>query len=169
MIHSKRDERMVLVNKVAGIIQQRMKEANIKGEIKGRPKHFYSIYKKMKKQGKTFDQIYDLVAVRVIVETIRDCYTVLGDIHSIWKPIPGRFKDYIAMPKPNMYQSLHTTVMTNFGQVFEIQIRTYEMNRVAKYGIAAHWKYKEGKSPKKKPKWTTSLASYSRFLMCRAT
>lgn len=164
MIHSKRDERMVLVNKVAGIIQQRMKEANIKGEIKGRPKHFYSIYKKMKKQGKTFDQIYDLVAVRVIVETIRDCYTVLGDIHSIWKPIPGRFKDYIAMPKPNMYQSLHTTVMTNFGQVFEIQIRTYEMNRVAEYGIAAHWKYKEGKKPEEETEMDHKLSFIQQVL-----
>ncbi|MDI9487140.1 MAG: bifunctional (p)ppGpp synthetase/guanosine-3',5'-bis(diphosphate) 3'-pyrophosphohydrolase [Bacillota bacterium] len=145
-IDIKREERMELVNKVASIIEDRLKQSGIKGEVKGRPKHFYSIYKKMKKQGKTFDQIYDLIAVRVIVETIKDCYTILGDIHSIWKPIPRRFKDYIAMPKPNMYQSLHTTVMTNFGQIFEIQIRTYEMNRIAEYGIAAHWKYKEGKT-----------------------
>ena len=144
-INIKRDERMIFVDKLAKMIEQRLKDSGINGEVKGRPKHFYSIFKKMKTQGKTFDQIYDLVAVRVIVENIRDCYTVLGDIHSIWKPIPGRFKDYIAMPKPNFYQSLHTTVVTNFGQVFEIQIRTFEMNKVAEYGIAAHWKYKEGK------------------------
>ncbi len=139
-----RDARMKLVNKVADELSAQLKDLNMKFEIKGRPKHYYSIYKKMKNQHKTFEQIYDLVAVRVIVENIGDCYTVLGIIHSMWKPIPGRFKDYIASPKPNMYQSLHTTIVTNFGQVFEIQIRTFEMNRVAEYGIAAHWRYKEG-------------------------
>ncbi len=139
-----RDARMKLVNKVADELSSQLKDLNMKFEIKGRPKHYYSIYKKMKNQHKTFEQIYDLVAVRVIVENIGDCYTVLGIIHSMWKPIPGRFKDYIASPKPNMYQSLHTTIVTNFGQVFEIQIRTFEMNRVAEYGIAAHWRYKEG-------------------------
>ncbi|MFW5780659.1 MAG: RelA/SpoT family protein, partial [Bacillota bacterium] len=149
-IDVKREERMEMVNKVASIIEKRLKQSNIEGEVRGRPKHFYSIYKKMKTQGKTFDQIYDLIAVRVIVKTVKDCYTILGDIHSIWKPIPGRFKDYIAMPKQNMYQSLHTTVMTNFGQIFEIQIRTYEMNEIAEYGIAAHWKYKEGRTKQDK-------------------
>ena len=139
-----RDARMKLVNKVADELSVQLKDLNMKFEIKGRPKHYYSIFKKMKNQHKTFEQIYDLVAVRVIVENIGDCYTVLGIIHSMWKPIPGRFKDYIASPKPNMYQSLHTTIVTNFGQVFEIQIRTFEMNRVAEYGIAAHWRYKEG-------------------------
>ena len=139
-----RGERMKLVNKVKDELSAALKDLNMEFEIKGRPKHFYSIYKKMKNQNKTFEQIYDLVAVRVIVNTIGDCYTVLGIIHSMWKPIPGRFKDYIASPKPNMYQSLHTTIVTNFGQVFEIQIRTVEMNRVAEYGIAAHWRYKEG-------------------------
>lgn len=141
-----RDARMVLVNKVAEELSQQLNDLKMKFEIKGRPKHYYSIFKKMKNQQKTFEQIYDLVAVRVIVENMSDCYTVLGIIHSLWRPIPGRFKDYIASPKPNMYQSLHTTIVTNFGQIFEIQIRTFEMNRVAEYGIAAHWRYKEGTS-----------------------
>lgn len=141
-----RDERMKLVNKVSDELSNALKDLNLHYEIKGRPKHLYSIYKKMTDQHKTFDQIYDLIAVRVIVDNIGDCYTVLGIIHSMWKPIPGRFKDYIASPKPNMYQSLHTTIVTNFGQIFEIQIRTVEMNRVAEYGIAAHWRYKEGSS-----------------------
>lgn len=145
-IDKRRGERMGLVMRVAFELEVQLKELGIQGEVKGRPKHLYSIYKKMKNQNKTLDQIYDLVAVRVIVRNVRECYTVLGIIHSTWKPIPGRFKDYIAMPKPNLYQSLHTTVMTNFGQIFEIQIRTYEMNRIAEYGIAAHWKYKEGKT-----------------------
>ncbi len=145
-IDVRRGERMGFVMRLASEIEVELNELNIKGEVKGRPKHFYSIYKKMKTQGKTLEQVYDLIAIRVIVENIRDCYTVLGIIHSKWKPIPGRFKDYIAMPKPNLYQSLHTTVVTDFGQIFEIQIRTYEMNRIAEYGIAAHWKYKEGKS-----------------------
>lgn len=143
-LDDQRDARMILVNKIADELSNQLKDLNMQFEIKGRPKHFYSIFKKMKNQNKTFEQIYDLVAVRVIVDTIGDCYTVLGIIHSMWKPIPGRFKDYIASPKPNMYQSLHTTIVTNFGQIFEIQIRTVEMNRIAEYGIAAHWRYKEG-------------------------
>lgn len=141
----KRAERQELVNRICSQLTSLLEELNIKGEVSGRPKHFYSIYKKMKNNNRTFDQIYDLTAVRVIVENVKDCYEVLGMIHTMWKPIPGRFKDYIAVPKPNNYQSLHTTVMTTFGMPFEIQIRTYEMHKIAEYGIAAHWKYKENR------------------------
>lgn len=141
----KRAERQELVNRICSRLTSLLEELNVKGEVSGRPKHFYSIYKKMKNNNRTFDQIYDLTAVRVIVENIKDCYEVLGMIHTMWKPIPGRFKDYIAVPKPNNYQSLHTTVMTTFGMPFEIQIRTYEMHKIAEYGIAAHWKYKENR------------------------
>lgn len=145
-IHQKMSERQNFVDFVVEQLKSMLEESKIQGEVFGRPKHFYSIYRKMKNQGKTLDQIYDLCAVRVIVNTMEECYELLGKIHKQWKPVPGRIKDYIATPKRNMYQSLHTTVVTNFGQYFEIQIRTFEMHKMAEYGIAAHWKYKEGKS-----------------------
>ncbi|MCH5142469.1 MAG: bifunctional (p)ppGpp synthetase/guanosine-3',5'-bis(diphosphate) 3'-pyrophosphohydrolase [Clostridiales bacterium] len=145
-IHQELIERQNFVQFVVDQIKEMLKESNIKGEVIGRPKHFYSIYRKMKKYDKPLDEIYDLTAVRVIVNTKEDCYNVMGKIHDRWKPVPGRIKDYIAMPKVNGYQSLHTTVVTNFGQFFEIQIRTNEMHKMAEYGIAAHWKYKENKS-----------------------
>ena len=145
-IRERLSERKEFVNQIVEEIKTLMKNDGVEGEVFGRPKHFYSIYKKMKNKGKTIDQIYDLSAVRVIVKDVKECYTVLGEIHEKWKPIPGRIKDYIATPKPNKYQSLHTTVMTSYGQPFEIQIRTEEMHKVAEFGIAAHWKYKEGKT-----------------------
>ncbi len=147
-IHQELDERREFVDFVVNEIKEILKESNIKGEVIGRPKHFYSIYRKMKTQNKTLDQIYDITAVRVIVDTEIECYEILGKIHNKWKPVPGRIKDYIATPKRNMYQSLHTTVVTNFGQFFEIQIRTVEMHKTAEYGIAAHWMYKEQKTSK---------------------
>lgn len=145
-IHQKLEERRKFVDTVVAQLKKMLEDNNISGEVVGRPKHFYSIYRKMKNKGLTLDQIYDLTAVRVIVDKIEECYEVLGIIHKQWKPVPGRIKDYIATPKRNMYQSLHTTVVTNFGQYFEIQIRTVEMHKMAEYGIAAHWRYKEQKT-----------------------
>ena len=146
LVALKRDAREALVKRIIEELQQKFDSSDLHPlEIAGRPKHFYSIYRKMK-AGHTFDQIYDLTAIRIIVETKEECYAVLGIVHTMYKPIPGRFKDYIAMPKENMYQSLHTTLMGENGAVFEIQIRTMEMHRTAEYGIAAHWKYKEGRT-----------------------
>ena len=145
----RRSEGEEYIQQIVDGVTEHMKNAGIKSQIDGRVKHFFSIYKKMKNQSKTLDQIYDLFAVRIIVDSVKDCYAALGVIHEMYKPIPGRFKDYIAMPKPNMYQSLHTTVIGSSGQPFEIQIRTMEMHKAAEYGIAAHWKYKEASDGKK--------------------
>ena len=166
----RKSEREQFVGAIVKEVKKHMDDANIKAQVDGRVKHFFSIYKKMVNQDKTIDQIYDLFAVRILVDTVKDCYAALGVIHEMYKPIPGRFKDYIAMPKPNMYQSLHTTLIGPNGQPFEIQIRTYEMHRTAKYGIAAHWKYKEssdgkapvGKSEEEKLNWLRQILEWQR-------
>lgn len=142
----KRQAREEIVDETMHVLQEHLEKAGIKATVTGRPKHFYSIYKKMKKGHKDLSQIYDLYAVRVIVDTIPQCYAVLGLVHSLWKPLPNRFKDYIAVPKPNMYQSLHTTIIGTQGQPVEIQIRTWEMHHISEYGVAAHWRYKEGRT-----------------------
>ena len=166
----RKSERDQFVGAIVKEVKKHMDDANIKAQVDGRVKHFFSIYKKMVNQDKTIDQIYDLFAVRILVDTVKDCYAALGVIHEMYKPIPGRFKDYIAMPKPNMYQSLHTTLIGPNGQPFEIQIRTYEMHRTAEYGIAAHWKYKEssdgkapvGKSEEEKLNWLRQILEWQR-------
>jgi GTP pyrophosphokinase len=149
-VAKRRLEREAEINQLIAILEKKLGEVGVEAQISGRPKHFFSIWKKMHEQGREFDEIYDLTAVRVITQTVRDCYGALGVIHSLWKPVPGRFKDFIAMPKVNMYQSLHTTVIGPKGDPVEIQIRTWEMHRVAEEGIAAHWLYKEKKQEKGK-------------------
>jgi GTP pyrophosphokinase len=144
LVEKEEGERQEYLERVGSLVESRLREAKIKAEMAGRPKHLYSVYEKMVLRGKEFSEIYDLVALRVLVDSVRDCYATLGAIHALWKPVPGRFKDYIAMPKFNMYQSLHTTVIGPEGRPLEIQIRTHQMHRTAEYGIAAHWRYKEG-------------------------
>src|SRR5574344_1736830 len=142
-IEKKREERIAFINRIMDEIRAQLKKARIVAEITGRAKHLYSIYRKMKRDNITLDQVYDLFALRIIVNSVKDCYAALGVVHELYTPMPGRFKDYIAVPKPNRYQSLHTTLIGNEGTPFEVQIRTYSMHRIAEYGIAAHWAYKE--------------------------
>jgi GTP pyrophosphokinase len=139
-----RQEREAFVRHIAEILEREVEDIGVSADISGRPKHVYSIFEKMKKTGKGFEEIFDLIAIRVLVDSVKDCYGVLGVVHSLWKPIPGRFKDYIAMPKGNGYQSLHTTLVSHTGEAMEVQIRTHEMHQTAEYGVAAHWRYKEG-------------------------
>ncbi|MCI6156985.1 MAG: bifunctional (p)ppGpp synthetase/guanosine-3',5'-bis(diphosphate) 3'-pyrophosphohydrolase [Peptoniphilaceae bacterium] len=166
LVHKKLEDRQEYIQAIIKDLSDKIREFDIPFEITGRPKSLYSIYEKMYHQNKTFDQIFDVSAIRVIVETVKDCYSVLGLVHTMWKPIPKRFKDYIAMPKPNMYQSLHTTVLGPGGETFEVQIRTREMHQTAEYGIAAHWQYKEGKSKKsgfdQKLTWVRQLMEWQK-------
>lgn len=167
-LSKKRREREEFINRVSEILKEKISESGIEAEISGRAKHLYSIYNKMKNQGKDFNEIYDLTAVRIIVNTVRDCYAALGIVHTLWRPIPGHFNDYIAMPKPNMYQSLHTTVVCAENELLEVQIRTKEMHRTAEYGIAAHWKYKEkvkdDKEFEEKLSWLRQLLEWQQDL-----
>jgi GTP pyrophosphokinase len=164
LVAARRADREAFINGTAAELTRRLEEANVKAEVRGRVKHFYSIYNKMVRRNKEFNEIYDLAGLRVVVDSVRDCYGALGVIHSLWKPIPGRFKDYIAMPKFNMYQSLHTTVMSIDGKLLEIQIRTSDMETTAEYGIAAHWMYKHGLSDRQVDRltWLKSMMEWQK-------
>src|ERR687894_76119 len=164
LVAARRGDREAFINGTAAELFRNLRPAGIEAEVRGRVKHFYSIYNKMVRRNKEFNEIYDLAGLRVVVGSVRDCYGALGVIHSIWKPIPGRFKDYIAMPKFNMYQSLHTTVMSNEGKLLEIQIRTREMDTTAEYGIAAHWMYKHGLTDRQVDRltWLKSMMEWQR-------